>query len=52
VFVGEIGRRYGLMLLRRGDYGRAEKELLASVVHLERHYASSNHPNVHETKRA
>jgi tetratricopeptide (TPR) repeat protein len=52
VFVGEMRRDYGRMLTRRGDYVRAEQELLESAVRLERFFQRSDHPNVYETKRA
>lgn len=49
---GEMHRDYGLMLLRRGDYARAEHHLLHSLALLEEAYRGSAHPNVHETSRA
>jgi hypothetical protein len=45
-------RSYGLLLLRRGDYQRAEEQLLQSLTQLEQAYRNSDHPNVQETKRA
>jgi serine/threonine-protein kinase len=52
VFVAELRRDYGRLLLRQGQHERAEKELLESLSQLERFYESSEHPNVHESKRA
>ena len=52
VVPGQMHRSYGLLLLRRGDYQRAEEQLLQSLVQLEQAYLGSAHPNVQETKRA
>jgi tetratricopeptide (TPR) repeat protein len=52
VVPGQMHRNYGLLLLRRGDYQRAEEQLLQSLVQLEQAYLGSAHPNVQETKRA
>lgn len=49
---GQMRRDYGRMLMRRGDYPDAERELLQSLALLERAYAGQEHPNVHETRRA
>ena len=45
-------RDYGLMLLRRGDYARAEQQLLQSLSLLDMSYRGSSHPNIDESKRA
>jgi eukaryotic-like serine/threonine-protein kinase len=52
VMGGELHRSYGLLLLRRGDQARAERQLLQSLARLEEAYGGSDHPNVQETKRA
>ena len=52
VMVGQMHREYGLMLLRRGEHGRAEKELLSSMALLEQSYGGPAHPNAQETRRA
>jgi serine/threonine-protein kinase len=52
IIAGEARRDYGLMLLGRGDAGRAEAELLQSLSGLEQAYGGQAHPNVQETKRA
>ena len=52
VLAGEMRRDYGLMLLRRGDYARAERQLLQSLSLLELSYRGSPHPNIDESKRA
>ena len=49
---GEVRRDYGLVLLRRGEYERAEDQLLRALDVLEKHYGGRDHPNVHESKRA
>ena len=49
---GQMYRDYGLMLLRRGDYVRAEQQLLQSLAVLERSYRNGPHPNIDESKRA
>jgi serine/threonine protein kinase len=49
---GEMRRDYGLMLLRRGDYRRAEQQLLQSLSVLELSYRNGPHPNIDESKRA
>ena len=49
---GQMRRDYGLMLLRRGDYARAEQQLLQSLSILELSYRNSPHPNIDESKRA
>lgn len=52
VVIGQMHRDYGLMLLHRGERGRAEQQLLESLAVLERAYQGAEHPNVQETKRA
>lgn len=51
VRIGQMHREYGLMLLRRGDHARAERQLLESLAMLEQAYSGA-HPNIDETKRA
>jgi serine/threonine-protein kinase len=51
VVPGQLHRGYGRMLLRRGDYERAQEHLLTSLAMLERAYSDPDHPNVQETKR-
>jgi tetratricopeptide (TPR) repeat protein len=52
VVIGQMRRDYGLMLLGRTDFLRAERQLLQSLELLERAYPAKTHPNVQETKRA
>ena len=49
---GEVLRDYGRLLLERGDFARAEQQLLRSLEMIEQHYAGQPHPNVQESRRA
>jgi serine/threonine-protein kinase len=49
---GEVRRDYGLLLLGRGEFQRAEQQLLRALALLEQHYSGQDHPNVQESKRA
>jgi Tfp pilus assembly protein PilF len=49
---GEVLRDYGRLLLERGDFVRAEQQLLRSLDMMQQHYAGQPHPNVQESKRA
>jgi hypothetical protein len=51
VIIGQMHRDYGLMVLQRGDHGRAKRELLQSLSLLQQAYTASDHPNLQETKR-
>lgn len=53
VSIAQMRHAYGRLLLRQGDYARAEEQLLQSLRLLEQSYpARADHPNVQETKRA
>jgi tetratricopeptide (TPR) repeat protein len=52
VVAGEMRRVYGRMLLRRGEYTRAEEQLLKSFELLKDAYRGTTHPNVQESSRA
>ncbi len=52
VVPGELCRRYGRLLLARGDHAQAEEQLLKSLELLETAYRGATHPNVQETRRA
>ena len=52
VVAGEMRRIYGRMLLRRGEFSRAEEQLLKSFELLKEVYRGTTHPNVQESSRA
>lgn len=52
VVPGQLRRSYGRMLLNRGDFMRAEEQLLQSLELMETAYGGRAHPNLQETKRA
>jgi serine/threonine-protein kinase len=49
--LGQLRRAYGLLLLKQGQYARAEEQLLQALALLESGYGDADHPNVQETKR-